>query len=347
MLMPRLPVTLAICLVLAAWPAPAVASQTDEPADPAPALPTPDDADAPADAPDTDSEPAGPGSDLTPFPEVVVSGDGPVPMVLLPGVPTDWTLWEGFMERNSERYTMHAVTLPGMRGTQAPPEYERLGGTPWFTNALRATIDLIETRDLDDPVVVGHGFGGMIAYELAVQRPDLIRGAVSVEGLPAVPLAGRQLRPENRPDFALKVARYILQPDQEAWEDGMMRKIENWLPNDPDAVEHLERIVEQTDARTVGFYQFEVMLLDMRESLPDIIDPFLVIGAVYEGGPNQIRRESLLNGWQTALAGAPNNLTFVPFEDARHFIPLEHPEALDRAIDAFVRGERRIPGTED
>ncbi|HWQ33597.1 MAG TPA: hypothetical protein VNQ79_12150 [Blastocatellia bacterium] len=40
-------------------------------------------------------------------------GRGPVPMILISDVRTDWTIWQSFMERNAERYTMYAVTLPG------------------------------------------------------------------------------------------------------------------------------------------------------------------------------------------------------------------------------------------
>src|SRR5688500_2392184 len=48
---------------------------------------------------------------FSPVPHVEVRGKGPIQMVLIPGLLSDWTVFESFMERNGERYTMYAVTL--------------------------------------------------------------------------------------------------------------------------------------------------------------------------------------------------------------------------------------------
>ena len=68
----------------------------------------------------------------TPLGHVEQRGAGPTPVVLISGLACDWTVWEDFMDRNTERFTMYAVTLPGMAGTDAPPKPEAEGGTPWL-----------------------------------------------------------------------------------------------------------------------------------------------------------------------------------------------------------------------
>lgn len=44
---------------------------------------------------------------------------------------------------------------------------------------------VLDTLDLQETVVVAHSMGASIAFRLAVQRPDLVAGIVSIEGGPA------------------------------------------------------------------------------------------------------------------------------------------------------------------
>jgi len=84
-------------------------------------------------------------------------GRGPIPMILIADIRTDWSLYRNFMDRNVERYTMYAVTLPGYGGTPAPPRPETLDlkSTPWWDGAEKGVVSLIEKNRFNKPVVVG------------------------------------------------------------------------------------------------------------------------------------------------------------------------------------------------
>lgn len=73
-------------------------------------------------------------------------GRGPVPLILIADLRTDWTVFQSFMERNAERYTLYAVTLPGYGGTPAPPRPATLDltTTPWWDGAKQGVLGLIE-----------------------------------------------------------------------------------------------------------------------------------------------------------------------------------------------------------
>jgi pimeloyl-ACP methyl ester carboxylesterase len=111
-------------------------------------------------------------------------GRGPIPMILIADIRTDWSLYRSFMDRNAERYTMYAVTLPGYGGAPAPPRPESLDlkTTPWWDGAEKGVISLIEKNRLNKPVVVGMATSSYLATRLAVNHPDKIRAAVVIDG---------------------------------------------------------------------------------------------------------------------------------------------------------------------
>lgn len=101
---------------------------------------------------------------------VVERGSGPA-VLFLHGNPDSADIWEGVIERLSDRYRCLAPDLPGFgRSTPAPePDYS-LAGHARFVNAL---LDALEIRD---PInLVGHDFGGIIACAFAAEHEARLR----------------------------------------------------------------------------------------------------------------------------------------------------------------------------
>jgi pimeloyl-ACP methyl ester carboxylesterase len=105
---------------------------------------------------------------------VVCSGphDG-VPVVCLHGFPEGSVSWGPVMERLTTA-RVHAPDLRGYPGSGRPPHgYDVLT----LTDDVAA---LIGALGLDRPVLVGHDWGGALAWIFAHRRPDLIRRLVVV-----------------------------------------------------------------------------------------------------------------------------------------------------------------------
>lgn len=132
-------------------------------------------------------------------------GTGPVPMILIPGAAFDWTIWEDFMARNVDRYTMYAVTPPGYGGTAPPPMPPGVdyGERPW-TNALcSAIVELIQREKLERPIVVGHHMhGDHYALRVGLDHPDKVRGVVVIAGAPSKAFPGPGNAKGKPPVFA-------------------------------------------------------------------------------------------------------------------------------------------------
>lgn len=117
-------------------------------------------------------------------------GHGGTHLLLIPGAGFGWSVWEDFMARNADRFTMWAVTPPGYDGTPPPPMPESVDVTNrvWSDALVAALARLIDEEELDDPIVVGHHMlGDYYAMRLALEHPDLVSGLVVAAGMPAAP----------------------------------------------------------------------------------------------------------------------------------------------------------------
>ena len=119
---------------------------------------------------------------------VVERGKGPIDMVLVSGFGLGASAFDGFMKRNTTRYHMLAVTLPGFEGSAAPPmpaPGTSYGDQTWTRGATDAVVKLIHEKKLSRPVLVGHYINGtQVVLRIAVEHPDMIRAVVLLAGTP-------------------------------------------------------------------------------------------------------------------------------------------------------------------
>ena len=105
---------------------------------------------------------------------VAIAGQGPL-VVLLHGFPTYWWTWRHHIPLLAEAgYRVAAMDLRGFGGSDHTPR----GYDPFSTS-----LDLVGViRSLGEPdaVVVGHGWGGFMAWTTAALHPRAIRGIVPI-----------------------------------------------------------------------------------------------------------------------------------------------------------------------
>jgi pimeloyl-ACP methyl ester carboxylesterase len=103
---------------------------------------------------------------------VAEAGSGPL-VVLLHGFPLFWWTWRHELEALSAAgYRAAAPDLRGYGASDKPPR-----GYDAFT-AAADVAGLIRALGERDAVVVGHGWGGLIAWTLAATAPQLVRRLV-------------------------------------------------------------------------------------------------------------------------------------------------------------------------
>ncbi|HBS29704.1 MAG TPA: hypothetical protein DEB06_09710 [Phycisphaerales bacterium] len=281
-----------------------------------------------------------PGRPITPVAEAITLGSGPIPMILIPSVGCDWTVWRGFMERNAARYSMAAVTLPGFGGSEPPPWHEEddLGDLPYMRNAAKALLALIDESGMHRPVLVGHGMGGMLAAWAAAKNPDKVRAAISIDGAPIYITTIDELDNDRglRREHVTKGLTQGLKDDSpQDWEDRLQMMAQDGV-TDPVRVEQVRRMYMTTLRGTLIQSTMEYMMADLRVPLMTMQVPTLFVG-VLPPDP-QYRPLAVRQRWSDVL-GRPANTIFVLLENTRHFVMDDQPEQLDALVQKFILGQ--------
>lgn len=106
-----------------------------------------------------------------------VRGGGGPGVILLHGFPEDWSAWRHVMSTLSRRFDVVAVDQRGIGGSV--PASSDFDGAAMAHDLHR----LAQALGLENPVIVGHDVGALIAYDFALLHPDATRGIIFIESL--------------------------------------------------------------------------------------------------------------------------------------------------------------------
>ncbi len=171
--------------------------------------------------------------------------------------------------------------------------------------------------------VMGLSMGGMIAFQLAADYPELVRSLVIVNSGPEMVLRTwrermgiLQRRLIVRMMGMQKMGEVLSTRLLPAPEHGELRRtfVERWARNDKRAyLRALDAIVGWT----------------VTDRLPSLTCPVLVVGADQDYTPVAWKQ------WYTALMP---NASMVVIPESRHMMPVERPEAFHDALRPFLSG---------
>jgi pimeloyl-ACP methyl ester carboxylesterase len=251
------------------------------------------------------------------------------PLILIPGLAGGSWVWQDTIRTFASTHPLYVLTLPGFDGR--PPA----GDAP-FAAARAAVEELIASRRLDKPVVVGHSLGGMLGIALAEDKPGLLGGLVSIDGLPVVP-GTEDMPPATRPAFADGMrTRLAAQPAAgfAAQQQAYMRTIGVM---DMGRADDLARLSARSDPASVARYMADVLALDLRPGLASVTAPVLLVMPYLDLDAQQGgQSESAKADYYRALMEGTPNLVLAPIAPSRHFAMFDQPEALDDALRAFL-----------
>src|SRR5262245_23677507 len=97
--------------------------------------------------------------------QYLTAGKGPA-LVLLHGYAETSRMWRPLIPRLAETFTVIAPDLPGIGGSDVPPDGIDM------TRAGVKIHALVQQLGLGKAAVVGHDIGLMVAYEYAAQFPN-------------------------------------------------------------------------------------------------------------------------------------------------------------------------------
>jgi pimeloyl-ACP methyl ester carboxylesterase len=253
-------------------------------------------------------------------------GTGPG-VILIPGLSSGSWVWRGTAPRLAKQHTIYLVTLPGFDGRPAV-----VGAT---LVSLRSDLAaLIESQKLEKPVLVGHSLGGALSLAFAAEHSALIRGVVTVDGLPVFP--GTENATERKP-LADGVRAQLGGQTREQFEAGQQMYMRQIGTLNESTADEIARLTARSDIGAVADFGAQLMAQDLRPGLARIGVPVVAISPFH--APDMARfgiDEAGKTGYYRALLSGVKDLDVVSIGPARHFVMFDQPEKFAVALDAAL-----------
>lgn len=259
----------------------------------------------------------------------VTAGSG-FPVVLLHGWPQSWYEWRNVMPGLTERFRVIAPDLRGLGDSSRPADgYDK--------KTIAADIwQLVHHRlGLDSFYLVGHDWGGPVAYALAAAHPDAVRRlaildvTIPGDGSPNMSQGGRRWHHAFHQTLDLPEA---LIAGREDIYFGWFYQHYGARPLDPRDVAEYLRVYRQPGALRAGFAYYRAIPTDIADNQATAAGfklpmPVLALGGDRSWGRRTEVAESLRRLAVDVQGGV--------IENCGHWIPEEQPEELLQRLLAF------------
>ena len=227
-------------------------------------------------------------------------------------------------------HTMWADSAANLAGRHPSLAYDLRGhgGSAGYAGpaSLQVLVDdaarLIEAWGVGPVVFVGLSMGGMVAQDLAIQRPDLVRALVLAHTTAAYPPAGRAA-------WAQRIAA-VQAGGMAAVADGVVSRYLtlDFIQRRPVAAQQLRQLILQADPSAYVANCQAIAEVNWLDDLHRIACPTLVLAGAHDAGATPTMAQAI----QQRIAGASLEV----FAHASHLSPLEQADDFQRALDQFL-----------
>lgn len=243
------------------------------------------------------------------------TGNGP-PLILLHPVGLSSVFWPVLVERMKGSRTVIAVDTSGHGSS---PDAARPGR---MVDRVTELISLMESLEIRSADILGVSFGGMIAMQLALARPDLVRSLILAACPPEIPEAGRE---------------GILERGRAAETGGMAAVLDDTLTRwftpsfmSTDAVARIRDRLLQNDPSNWAAAWEAVAEHDALDRLKTVRAPTLVVAGEADAATPLAAKHAIANAIPDSrleiLAGAP------------HMLQIERADDFADLVSGFLAG---------
>lgn len=256
----------------------------------------------------------------------VTAGHGERTLVLLHGYPQSWYCWKPVIDLLENEYRIIAPDLRGLGDTTRP-------ATGYDKRTIAADVaELLDTLNVDRYAVIGHDWGGTVAFALAADNPTrathlgVVDVAIPGDGQPNIGQGGRRWHHTFLQTLDLPEA--LISGREEIYFDWFF---ENYgytkAAISPEARTEYLRTHTTPGSLRAGFAYYRAITQDVadNEARTDRLRlPVLAVG----GGKSWGRGPEVA----TSLRRMADDVTEVIAPESGHWVPEEQPELLSHAI---------------
>ena len=253
-------------------------------------------------------------------------------MIFIPGLTCGPWEWSGEIARFSPDYTIYALTLPGFDGQ--PPISGDL-----FAKVSTDFWGLLQSKKIDNPIVIGHSLGGTLAFMLAEQHADRLRAVIAVDGMPVFPGLER-MTAAQRDATGTQIAASMSGATHDQFEAAEKTYVLPYLMISPQDVAQAAPLTARSDPKASGAWMEQDMAMDLRPQLNAITTPVLEITSFDPTfdpkGPGHIASTAQKQAYYASLLAGDSTAKVEVVDNSRHFIMYDQPQALHSDIAQFI-----------
>ena len=256
---------------------------------------------------------------------VATAGDGRL-ILFLHGFPDHWLGWHAIMAPFLSTHRVAAMDLRGFNLSDQPLEPEAYD-LETLVGDVAAAIDVCGAKSA---VIVGHDWGGWLAWQVAITRPDLVDGLV-ILNMPHPWAIARELAINPRQEAASAYVRAFQQPGAERAVP--LDRLSQWISDPAFRERHNQAYARTQLGAPMNYYRvhFPAPPYKVLDALPPPVRaPTLII----HGLEDVYALPEGLNGvWD--WIDAPTTIHAWP--GVGHFVQHEQPARVVSTLSSFLR----------
>lgn len=201
--------------------------------------------------------------------KVEKNGKGKENIIFIPGFASSGDVWDETVEKLGDNYTSYILTMPGFAGVPAQSD-------PTFNDWRNQIINYIKEEKIENPILIGHSMGGVLAMDIAAIEPKLIAKIIVVDALPCLAaLSDPNFKSNPNVDCSSMVKQFNTITEEQF--TAMQKQTMGTLVTEPNDQKLLLDWSLQSDRPTFAKMFCDFTNVDLRESIKTINCPSLVL----------------------------------------------------------------------
>lgn len=250
-------------------------------------------------------------------------GSGPL-IVMIHGFPDYWYTWREQMDALSDHYQVVAIDQRGYNLSDKPAGVENYD----MRLLVGDVIAVIHSLGRDKAIVVGHDWGGAVAWQLAMNAPQFVDKLI-ILNLPHPRGLSRELAHNPAQQKNSAYARGFQQPD--AASKLTAEGLTFWVKDPAAKPKYVEAFKRSDFEAMLNYYKRNYPREPYVEDTSPVVKvkmPVLMI--------HGLKDTALLSGALNGTWDWVDDLTLVTIPEAGHFVQADAPEKVNRAIKMWL-----------
>ena len=259
----------------------------------------------------------------------VTAGAGPL-VVMIHGFPDFWFTWRHQMAALASDYRVAAVDLRGYNRSDQPAGLENYA----MPRLVEDIVAVIEDQGRQQATIVGHDWGGMVSWTLAMTRPELVENLI-ICNLPHPRGLMRELATNPTQQANSQYARDFQKPG--AHEALNAEALAGWVAEPEARTRYVDAFERSSFEAMLNYYKANYP----REPYLEDTSPLIKVQApvlLIHGLADQYLLADALGGTWDWLE---RDLTIVTVPGAGHFVHRDAAEFVTDTIKRWLDGKRK------